>query len=171
MKTVLRITKDYYSSLSYEDFREEINYLVNELNIFCEIKNNNYINIIEEQKNYSSSIEEYKNKISISAIGYCQSEWQEYTLYYNETELNTPQMKMYFSSLLDQLQKSFTHFNDYFCEKYERTEIDGKTFNSEPFDYTSFYIRYIEFPSKEDIIEEYMAIYGEDFDILEIETN
>ena len=61
--------------------------------------------------------------------------------------------------------------NDYWVEKFEQTEINGKKFNAEPHDHTSFCIRHIEFPEKEEVLEEYIEIYGKDFDesIIEID--
>ena len=50
-------------------FIEDINHLVNELNVYCEIKNKDYTNIVEQQKRYISNIEDYKNSIVIEATG------------------------------------------------------------------------------------------------------
>tara|TARA_R110000772_G_scaffold258599_1_gene375843 strand:- start:443 stop:958 length:516 start_codon:yes stop_codon:yes gene_type:complete len=171
MKTIIKISTDYNSDLCYQSKVEDISYIVNEINVFCKLKNTNYINIIEKQKRYSSSENDYSNKVIINAKGYSQSDWQDYTLYYNEKEIDTPQKRIYFSDLVKYLERSFTHQNDYFVEKYEQTEIKGKIFNSEPIDYTSFFINHIEFPSNEDILNEYVEIYGKDFEeyIIEIE--
>ncbi len=38
MKTIIRITNDYNGTLSYDNFKEYINYLVHEMDIFCEVK-------------------------------------------------------------------------------------------------------------------------------------
>ena len=171
MNTIIEISKDYDSDFCYQTKVEDINYLVNELDVFCELRNSNYINIIEQEKRYNSEKEDYKNKIIINAKGYSQSEWQDYILYYNENELSTPQKRMYFSNLVKHLEREFTHQNDYIAKKYEQTKIDGKIFNSEPFDYTCFYIDDIEFPNNEDIIKEYIGLYGEDFDKFIIENN
>ena len=171
MKTIIEISNDYNSDFCYQTKVEDINYLVNELDVFCELRNTNYINIIEQEKRYNSEKEDYKNKIIINAKGYSQSDWQDYILYYNENELSTPQKRMYFSNLVKHLEREFTHQNDYIAKKYEQTKIDGKIFNSEPFDYTCFYIDDIEFPNNEDIIKEYIALYGEDFDEFIIEDN
>ena len=159
MKTIIEINKDYQSNLSYDIFKEEINYLVNEIDVFCEVKNDKYTNIVEEEKNYLGYKEDYKNKTIVNAIGYSQGEWQEYILYHNLDENND-----ILKTLIEELKKSFTHFNDYIVEKYEQEEINGKKFNSDTFDYTSFYIRHIEFPKKEDILKEYLEIYGKDYD-------
>jgi len=169
MKTLLKITTDNFSEISTENYKENINYLVNELNVFCTLKNNDYQNIIEDEKRYHSNKEEYKNSIKIEAKGYCQSEWQTYILRYNENDIDTPQKRMYFVDLVKQLQRSFTHFNDYFCEKFEYTEIEGKKFiNPEAYDVTSFEISNTEFPGIEDIKKEYDEIYGIDYDEIEI---
>ena len=166
MKTIIKIEIDYNSNLSHDYFIDEINYLVNEIDIFCEIKNNKYINIIEREKRYNSDKKDYKNKIIIDAIGYCQSEWQTYILYHNLEQDNKELIE-----LCNELKKTFTHFNDYQVTKYNQIEIDGNIFNSEAIDYTSFSIRYIEFPDKKDIISEYNSIYGIDYDEYIIEIN
>lgn len=171
MKTIIEISNDYNSDFCYQTKVEDINYLVNELDVFCELRNTNYINIIEQEKRYNSEKEDYKNKIIINAKGYSQSEWQDYILYYNENELSTPQKRMEFSNLVKHLEREFTHQNDYITKKYEQTKIDGKIFNSEPYDYTCFYIDDIEFPNNEDIIKEYIGLYGEYFDKFIIEDN
>ena len=171
MKTIIKISKDYYSYLAYQSKVDDINMIVNEINVLCETANNSYINLIEQEKRYTSDKEDYKNKIITEAKGYCQSEWQTYTLYYNEKEIKTPQHRMYLSDLIQHLERSFTHNNDYFVEKYEQTQINGVVFNSEPHDYTSFSIVHTEFPEDNDIIEEYKSIYGIDYDTYLIDNN
>tara|TARA_R110000822_G_scaffold67786_1_gene164983 strand:+ start:376 stop:891 length:516 start_codon:yes stop_codon:yes gene_type:complete len=171
MKTIIKISKDYYSDLAYESKVDDINMIVNEINVLCEVRNDKFINLIEQEQRYSSEKEDYKNKIVIEAKGYCQSEWQTHTLYYNEKELKIPQHRMYLSDLIQHLERSFTHNNDYFVEKYEQTKIDGKIFNAEANDYTSFCITHTEFPEDSDIIEEYKSIYGEDYDTYIIDNN
>ena len=169
MKTLLKISKDNFSNLSYDMFIEDVNYLVNELNVHCEVKNKHYINIIEDNKRYQSSIEDYDSHVVIEAQGYSQSHWQTYILYYNENELNTPMQKSYFESLIKQLERSFTHFNEYYCEKFEYIESNGKQYiENESFDSTCFCIDNIEFPSEEDVKQEYIGIYGIDYDTIEI---
>ena len=73
-------------------------------------------------------------------------------------------LEHFFEELIEELKKSFTHMNDYWVAKTEQEEINGKKFNAEPHEYTSFYIRHIEFPDKEDVLKEYVERYGEDFD-------
>jgi len=168
-KTLLIIEKDNFSNLSYDMFIEDINYLVNELNIYCEVKNKDYLNIVEQEKRYQSSIEDYKNSIAIEAKGYSQSEWQTYILHYNDDELISSMQKNYFESLLNQLKRSFTHFNDYLCQKYEYIEINGKKYiENESFDTCGFVIENIEFPNEEEVKQEYISMYGIDFDTIEI---
>ena len=160
MKTIIKISTDYHSTLSHDEFLENIENIVNDgLDCFCEIKNDNLINVVEEKKNYFSAKEDYKNKTIVEAKGYSQGDWQTYTIYHNEKEGSNN-----LSMLVEELEKTFTHQNDYFVENFEQTEINGKKFNSEPHDYTSFCIRHIEFPEKEDVLKEYIEIYGEDYD-------
>lgn len=167
MKTIIRITNDYNAQLSWESRNEDINYLVNEeIDCFCEVRNDRLINIVEQEKNYFSAKEDYKNKTVIEATGYSQGDWQTYILYHNLDDDNK-----HIIELVDLLEKSFTHMNDYSVEKFEQTEINGKVFNSESYDYTSFLIRHIEFPEKEDVLKCYNEIYGKDYDecIIEID--
>lgn len=166
MKTIIRITKDNFSTLSYDMWKEDINYLVNEIDLICKVKNDRFNNIVEDEKNYLGEISDYKNKSIVDAIGYSQSEWQTYILYHNLKEDDN-----LLNQLIEQLKKSFTHFNDYFVEKFEQEEINGKKFNSEPFDYTSFCINHIEFPEKNDVLKEYNEIYGIDYDKVIIEED
>ena len=108
MKTQVKITNDDYGQTAYDNYIEDINYLVNEQNnVFCEIKNNRFTNIVEDEKNYSSSPDDYRNKTIIEAKGYTQGEWQEYVIYHNKP----------IQALKKQLKRSFTHFNGYCVEK------------------------------------------------------
>ena len=167
MKTIIKITNDHYSTASHDEFLENINCIVNDgLDCFCEIKNNRMTNVVEQQKNYIFNKEEAKNKTIVEAKGYSQGEWQTYILYHNVKDDNNDLQR-----LIEELEKSFTHMNDYWVEKFEQTEINGKKFNAEPHDHTSFCIRHIEFPEKEDVLKEYVEIYGEDFDECIIEIN
>jgi len=159
MKTIIRITNDYNGTLSYDNFKEDINYLVHEMDIFCEVKNNNLNNIVEDEKNYAGNKDDYSKQTIVNATGYSQNEWETYVLYHNLEEDDRNLI-----SLVKQLKRSFTHFNDYQVEKFERTTIDGKDFDSEPHDYTCFCIDFIEFPEEKDIIKEYNEIYGIDYD-------
>tara|TARA_R110000772_G_scaffold268686_3_gene397520 strand:+ start:5521 stop:6036 length:516 start_codon:yes stop_codon:yes gene_type:complete len=171
MKNIVKITRDYDSNLSDHLYNEDLNCLVNELNVFCEVGNNDFFNIVEKEKNYQSERSEYKNKISIKAIGYSQSEWQKFTLYYNESELKTPKQRMYFSSLVQSLERLFTYRSDYLAELYQQTEINGKKFNSDIQETYCFCVNDVEFPTDANIIENYISSNGNDFDSYTIEKN
>jgi len=164
MKTVVRITNDYNSTGAYQEWKDEIEYFVNDVfRLEVCVSNKNYINTCEELKKYSFNRETTKKTTTVIARGYSQSEWQEYTIHHNEDD-NCAEFK----SFIEALKRTFTHKNDYCVEKFERAEIDGKTFDAEPHDHTSFSITHIEFPDKEDVKREYVDIYGEDFDEIEI---
>ena len=166
--TLITIENDYHSTTANDFWKEDINYLVNELNLCCEIKNSNYINIVEQEQRYSSNKEDYKNSIHVEAKGYSQGDWQNYVVYYNEKELKTPQQRTYFSSLLKQLEKTFTHKNNYQVGKCIVVTIDGEEYKGEDYDYTTFCIDHVEFPEEEDIKEAYISIYSKDFDKIQI---
>ena len=166
METILKIKQDYNGDLSYQYFTDEINYLVNNIDIYCEIENNKFINIVEREKNYNSSKEQYKNKTIVEAFGYSQGDWQTYVLYHNLEETNKDLIY-----LCNELKKSFTHFNDYDAQIIKRTEIDGILYESETVESFCFCIREIEFPDQNDILEAYNDIYDINYDSYEIDIN
>jgi|14_taG_2_1085336.scaffolds.fasta_scaffold61917_1 hypothetical protein len=166
-RTIIKITADHYGTLAHEEFLDTVSCIVNNgIDCFCEVQNSRIINVVEEQKNYISHKEVYENKTVVEARGYSQGDWQTYILYHNEKEGSND-----LELLVSELERSFTHQNDYIVEKFEQIEVDGKTFNADPHDYTHFSIRDIEFPNSSDVIGEYLEIYGKDFDeyIIEIE--
>ena len=166
METILKIKQDFNGDLSYQYFTDEINYLVNNIDIFCKIKNNQFFNIVEQEKNYNSSKEQYKNKTIVEAYGYYQGDWQTYVLYHNLEQTNIDLIY-----LCDELKKTFTHFNDYDAQIIKRIEIDGILYESETVESFWFCIRYIEFPDQNDILEAYNDIYGINYDSYEIDIN
>lgn len=165
MKTLTKVTieNDYNSNLSYDMRNDDISYLLTELDLFCDIRNNNYINIVSELQYTTKYKDDYKNKIVVEAKGYSQSEWQYYTLYYNKDTINKKLLKQ----LINTLEKTFTHQNDYIATKTEVVIIDDKKFESEPIDYTGLYVSHIEFPTNDDIIKEYINQYGKDYNTIE----
>lgn len=165
-ETLIVIENDYFGDDAELETTEDINNLVNELDVFCELKNGEYINIVEQEKRYSSSKGDYKKSIQIEAKGYSQGEWQTYTLYYKLD--GSKKQKTYLESLIQHLERSFTHDHNYCVNKYEVVTIDGKEFKGESEDYTTFCITNIEFPEEEDVKAEYLSIYGEDYDKIEI---
>jgi len=171
LKTIVKISNDYGFSFAYESKVEDINYLVNEINVFCEIKNHNYTNIVEQEKRYHREKYEYKNKIIVNAKGYSQSDWQDYVLYFNEEEITTPQDKTCFNNLVTHLERTFTHQNDYVAESFDQIEINGKIFKSDPYNRSHFCINHIEFPSDEEILNEFTSIYGNDYYKCIVKTN
>ena len=163
-KILLKIEADYFSGSAHDLYMEEINELINEINIFCVVKNNRYNNIVEDLKKYSSEIEDFTKNVLVNAKGYSQGDWQTYIIYYND-----------YSDSLDRLikilKKTFTHKNDYWVNKYEVITVDGEEYTSDVIDSTSFSIIDIEFPETEDIIAEYSFMYGFDYDKIEVEIN
>ena len=163
-KIFLKIEADYFSGNAHEYYMEGIDELVNEINIFCVVKNNRYNNVVEDLKRYSSEIEDFTKNVVVSAKGYSQGDWQDYTIYYND-----------YCSSLDNLtkilKKTFTHQNDYIVKKYEVITVDGEEYTSDVIDSTIFSITDIEFPETKDIIAEYSFMYGFDYDKIEVEIN
>jgi hypothetical protein len=151
MKTIIKITTDNYSQLSFDYWKET--FTETDQEFYIEISNKNYLLPCENKHNK----EEFENSKVISAKGYSQGEWQDYKIYFNG------ELPKYIETAL---KHTFTHKNEYFVTKYEQTEIDGKVFESEILDSTGFCIDHIEFPTKEEIENEYLSIYGKDFDEL-----
>ena len=154
MKTIIKIKRDYRSGLSFDYWREI--FTETETEFYIEIKNTNFMLPCENKHNK----EYFENSKKINAIGYSQSDWQMYKIYFNGI------LPEYIETAL---KHTFTHRNDYFAEKYEQTEIDGKIFKSEILDCTSFCINCIEFPEEEDIEQAYIEINGKDFDEIKIQ--
>jgi hypothetical protein len=163
MKTVIRISNDYQSSISHNQWREDINYFSNEIQVHCSISNIDYTNTVRENQTYTPSKADLPKVKIIEAKGYCQGEWQEYKLRYACEDDNKNLV-----ALIELLERTFTHKNDYWVEKFERAEIDGKNFDADPHDFEHFYIDHIEFPEKEDVLKAYIEIWGKDFDEFEI---
>lgn len=165
--TKVVIKKDYNTNLCYDIWNEDISYLLTKLDLCCEIKNNSFVNIIEElqtTKNYSNN---YKDNLIVNAVGYSQSDWQKYTIYYNKDDVN----KSYLKQLIKLLEKSFTHLNDYIAYVDELVTIDNKTYSSESTEYLGFCVNQIEFPQSENIIKEFKEQYGIEYDIIECTIN
>lgn len=157
-KTVIRISNDYHSQLSYDIWREDIAMIVNEYaDVRCDVANDRLINPIEESQNYVPSVDQ-DCQIKVTAKGYSQGDWQEYTIHYFAKD------KKYVEQLAELLERSFTHQNDYQVERFERTEINGKTFDAAPHDYTTISVNWEEFPEEEEIKKAYDEQYGEDYD-------
>lgn len=159
MKTIVEIKSDYDADGAYHEFIDEVSFLVNEIELHCEVSNDRFTNVVEQRKNYFVDKSKFKNKTIVEAKGYSQGDWQEYTLYHNE-----PKDSAILQSLVDELEKTFTHMNDYIAEIYEQTEVDGKLFNAEPHDYIHFSIRHTEFPEKDDVLGEFESLYDLEYD-------
>lgn len=157
MKTIIKITNDYMSTLSYDTWREDIQYLIDEeLNVRVTTSNSRFINPCKSTE-YNDT--QFDTAITVTAKGYSQGDWQDYTIDYNKNEVD----KKYLDQLVKALERSFTHQNDYQVEKFEQTEINGKKFNAEPHDFTSFCVTDVEFPDEEDVLNAYQEIYGKDY--------
>jgi len=164
-KILIKIENDYFTSTSQEIWEEDIANLVTELDIVCTIRNDDFINVVEENnKTSTKDKEDYKKSITVYAKGYSQGDWQDYTIYYDDysDELE---------SLFNELKKTFTHKHDYFVSKYEVLTMNGKKYEGEAYDHTSFMISYVEFPGEKEITETYIENYGKDYDLIEFNIN
>ena len=159
------IKKDPFGDLAQMNKKENINMILNEINVLCFIKNKDYLNIIEDQKGYETYKKDYSNSVNISAKGYTQSEWQEYTLFYDIDKDNKIEV-IYLNDLIKHLERTFTHDNNYLASKREVIIIEGKEFKEDPHDYTTFCITWDEFPDKKEVQRSYNDFYGKDYDKL-----
>ena len=168
METTIKIviSTDYYSGLSDMKYEDDINYLANELDVFAEISNNDYTNIIEEQKRYSSSKEDYNGSVLVESTGYSQGEWQRTKIYYNKEDDNIQLLEQ----LTTLISRMFTHRNDYSVVKKEVIHHNGREYETD-IDHATFSINHIEFPEEEDIIREYDETYGGNYDDYELHTD
>ena len=151
------------SQNAWDNYIDDINYVVNELNIHCEISNNRLVNIIEQQQTYISDINDYKNNTVIESKGYSQSDWQTYNLHYNDFE--SKEQEALFDYLIKLLKRSFTHFNNYYFELIESIIVEGKEYeNKEPIENGVFIIDWIESPNNDDILAAFNNEYGLNYD-------
>jgi hypothetical protein len=165
--TILNISTCYDSQDAWSNYVENINYIVNKLDVHCEISNTRFINIIEDEQSYLTDINDYENSIIIKSKGYSKGDWQEYILYYDNLE--SKKDRALFDDLIKLLKRSFTHFNDYYFELIKCIEIEGKEYYStEPIEGGSFFIDWIEFPKDEDILEAFNDNFGMRFDKVNI---
>ena len=155
MKTIIEIHNDYNSNDSSDYYKEELQELTTDMEIYVTVDNRMFNCPLKDKEGEK---ENFRYRLIVSAKGYSQSEWQVYNVYHNDKD----DEKLAF--LTDLLEKSFTHYNDYIASKFERQVINDRNFNSEPFDYTNFSIRDIEFPTKEDVLKAYTNEYGKDYD-------
>jgi hypothetical protein len=163
INTKVVIKKDYNSNLSYDIRNQNIGYLLTELDLYCEIKNNSFVNIIKELQATNAYNNNYTDKLIINAVGYSQSDWQEYTLHYNKDEIN----KAYLKQLIKLLKKSFTHLNDYIAYVNELVTVDNKTYSSVNTECFGFCVNQTEFPESESIIKEFNEQFGIKYDTIE----
>ena len=167
MKTVIRIGVEYMSNGAFEEWKEEIEYIVNnEVDVEVEVENDRYVNVVKEVCTRDLS-GEYDSLTRVQATGYSQGDWQAYKVRYKSEDEDNP----HFKALLVLLERSFTHKHDYSVQKFMRTEVDGVVFNAEPHDYTWFSITDVEFPDKEDVLKAYQYQYGEDYDEVELDLD
>tara|TARA_R110002072_G_scaffold264865_1_gene423786 strand:- start:10 stop:537 length:528 start_codon:yes stop_codon:yes gene_type:complete len=159
----LNISNDYDSSSAWDIYIEQIKYIVNELDVHCEIRNKKLINIVEQEQKYNTDINEYDNKIIIETIGYSQSEWQAYELYYNYFQ--SKEQKALFDGLVVLLKRSFTHFNNYYFELIESIIVEGKEYeNNKYIENGGFFIDWIEFPNNDDILDAFKDEFELNYD-------
>ena len=156
MKTIIEITNDYNSNNSFDLYNQQLKELTKDMDIYVTV-DNFFVSTNPIQDSYGEA-ENFNYKLIVSAKGYSQSEWQVYNIYHN----NKKDEKLEY--LTELLERRFTHFNDYFVSKFDRQEINGKDFDAEPHDFTTFSITDIEFPSEEDVIKTYNDFYGKDYD-------
>lgn len=165
MKTVIRIEVDHMGDGAYQEWKDDIEYIVNnEVDVEVEIENDRYINIVRAVCTRDLS-GEYDSLTRVQAKGYSQGDWQVYKVRYKSEDEDNP----HFKALLVLLERTFTHKHDYAVQRFMRTEIDGVVFNAEPHDHTWFSITDVEFPDKEDVLKAYQDQYGEDYDEVELE--
>lgn len=148
-KTILKVEQSYDNSLVWEFYKEDVKNISEGLDIHVEHSNTTFENVIPT-KGYT---DDYKNQMTINCIGYVQSEWDRYTIYYNV--LNDD-----IKSLAKELKKVFTHKNQYSIEEIE--ELDSG--HSKTITHYTITIMHIEFPEEEDIEKEIKEQHDLEYD-------
>ena len=151
MKTIIKVNPDYNSSLAWELYKEFLQTISEDQDIHVTNKNSNYLNVLPTD----GDEDDYINTITIECTGYVQSEWDTYTIYYNEL---TDDIKL----LAEELKKIFTHKHEYYLQQIEELESG----HSKVIDTYGLVISNVEFPDKEDIEKEIKEQYNLKYDEL-----
>lgn len=155
---ILEVFKDYNSRNAYELYKDDLISLCENLDIRIENSNNKFYNILESVNSYKKP-NEYKKYITVSCKGYTQSEFDNYKIYFNSYNDNIKYLQ-------SELEKLFTHKNDYIIKSFEVLETGHK---KEIEDYF-ISITNIEFPENTDIKKEIQS-YNIDFDKIKFNNN
>lgn len=136
-KNVIEVTNDYQNDLSWELYKEDLINLSEDLDIAVHNGNRRMNNVLPSKK---IDTDGYHKKCIISCTGYSQSDWDDYTIYYNEDCKELDMLKK-------ELSKVCTHKNDYIMEVHEVLKSGhSKSINMQ---YVS--ISHVEFPDEDDI--------------------
>tara|TARA_R100001377_G_C3139861_1_gene92273 strand:- start:137 stop:607 length:471 start_codon:yes stop_codon:yes gene_type:complete len=156
METILKITNDYESNFSYQIYREGLVELSNDLDIVVQNTNREMMNILEHK---DTNVDGYVQSIQIECKGYSQSDWDTYTIHYN-------QMTADLEILIEELSRVFTHKHDYFIQEVEVLDSGHELV----VDQHTIFINHIEFPTKLDILEQ-IESNGIEYDKLKFNLN
>lgn len=151
-RIILEVQNDYDSNWAWEMYIDNLKCIAEELDIRVENENRRNTNILESINSYKKGVE-YKNYIDVRCIGYSQSEWDNYKIYFDD--LNDD-----IKYIAEELKRIYTHKNDYYVKQIE--ELDSG--HQKTLDSFSFSILDVEFPENKDIkyrIDEEMIEYDE----------
>jgi len=157
-KIKLKVKNDYSSNFSWELYEESLYSLLYGLDVRVENKNNKMCNILSKLNSYKK-YNEYKYFLSVDCVGYCQSEWDEYSIYF-DYEKNSVEERGRIEQALKELKLLFTHKNDYIVDKIEVLDSGHK----KTLDTFSFSIIDVEFPEENEIknyIDEQLIYYDD----------
>ena len=136
-KYVVILINDYDSVFSWYMYLDYVRDLASEIDIAVHNRNRSMSNILPSKK---IDTDGYHKSCIVGCTGYSQSEWDDYTIYYNEESKELELLK-------EQISMAFTHKHDYCIEAIETLESG----HSMVIDYCIVSIDWIEFPDENDI--------------------
>jgi len=144
-KMKLEVSLDYDSDNAWDLYKDCILDMIIGLDVRIDNSNSKNINIFEGVSNYKKGVE-YKNYIDVRCVGYSQSDWDEYKIYFDYS--NTSEEFKSIEGVAKELKKIYTHKNDYIVKQIEVLDSGHEKLLN------TFYfpIMDIEFPNESDII-------------------
>ena len=142
MKNIGRITRDYDSHLSEDQWRDDLQNCLQELDVNVWTKYKQWFWMEELLKNQKTLPDQFSKNVTVRSLGYCQGEYTLFQIYYNGDDKKLKYLKIL-------LERLYTHKNDYLVENVEEL-ITGHT---KVVDRCVVNVSDVEFPELQDIVK------------------
>ena len=114
MRKYIKITASYDTTFCELSRENNIESALEYLDVLIVAQNSDYKNFAQElnTKGTSTDPESYTDLKRVNATGYSQSEWQNYEIWYNESDVKNDEHILAMETLVDELKKTINHFNE-----------------------------------------------------------